>query len=166
MQNIDNKALKSLLIHIEEETTPEGTTVHQNRFFRWMADCLNHRMGVIGNFHFLKDAQHHLDDKLTIINSHMQEVENMVTHLELVLAIANHDVNDQVDQHIKNMGTQLQHTTSTISETCQFYESRIKSYCTQEEEDLKDTIAKVLMTLNQETMTIILVQDLPTSQGY
>lgn len=82
----------------------------------------------------------------------MQELENMVTHLELVLTTANHDVYNQLDQHIKTMETQFQHAISTISETCQFYESQIKSYCTKEEEDLKDTIAKVLITLTQETI--------------
>ncbi len=37
-ENIDDSALQSLLIDIEEETRPIGTTQHQNRFFHWMAD--------------------------------------------------------------------------------------------------------------------------------
>ncbi|MFN9978360.1 MAG: hypothetical protein ACK53Y_00525, partial [bacterium] len=54
-ENIDDSALQSLLLDIEEETSPNGTTQHQNRFFHWMADRFNHRLGAIGNY--LKDAQ-------------------------------------------------------------------------------------------------------------
>ena len=160
-ENIDDSALQSLLLDIEEETSPNGTTQHQNRFFHWMADRFNHRLGAIGNY--LKDAQSSLDDKFSAITSRLQEVENMVVNLEKVLVITQeatmaklhntmHDMDIQVDKHLKTIGTQLNLVTTTISETCQFYESQIKSYCKQEEEDLKSTRAEAVSIVTQEAI--------------
>jgi septal ring factor EnvC (AmiA/AmiB activator) len=120
-----------------------------------MADWFNHRLGTIGNH--LKDAQHNLDEKISAVTSCIQEVENMVANLEIVvtmtqenskntIATMNHtmqDMNLQADQHLVNVGKQLNHVTATISETWQYYESQIKSYCKQEEEYLKEIIAEV-----------------------
>jgi hypothetical protein len=164
MENLDNNALKFLLIDIEEETSPDGTTQHQNRFFHWMADRFNHRLGAIGNY--LKDAQFHLDDKLSAVTSRIQEVENMVANLEKVVATNQvksraslttlhqtmQDVDSQVDKHLKHVEIQLHSVSTTISETCQFYESQIKSFCKQDEEDLESTIAKVVTIITQEAI--------------
>jgi hypothetical protein len=129
-----------------------------------MADRFNHRLGAIGNY--LKDAQFHLDDKLSAVTSRIQEVENMIANLEKVVATTQaksraslttlhqtmQDVDSQVDKHLKHVEIQLHSVSTTISQTCQFYEYQLISFCQQEEEDLKSTIAEVVTILTQEAI--------------
>jgi hypothetical protein len=177
---IDDSALQDLLIDIEEETSPAGTTIHQNRFYHWMADRMNHRMGKIGNY--LKDAKHHLDEKMKNINNEINRMETTVTQVEAKIdnfatttdtIISNayeqlSHLQQQNEQHLKAIEQKMANMSITISETCQYYESQIKSYCKQEEEEMKEAISEAIVSITQEAIdnniNLVLQEHLHTIQ--
>jgi hypothetical protein len=177
---IDDSALQDLLIDIEEETSPAGTTIHQNRFYHWMADRMNHRMGKIGNY--LKDAKHHLDEKMKNINNEINRMETTVTQVEAKIdnfatttdtIISNayeqlSHLQQQNEQHLKAIEQKMANMSITISETCQYYESQIKSYCKQEEEEMKEAISEAIVSITQEaidnSINLVLQEHLHTIQ--
>jgi hypothetical protein len=164
LDNIESTALQELLIDIEEETSPAGTTTHQNRFFHWMADRLNHRMGQIGNY--LKDAKIQLDDKIAKINTDIcvmeatvkqmeANIENFATSMDTIVINAQKQLNQariQAEHHMNPVEQKMENMNTTISETCQYFESQVKSYCKKEEEDLRETISEAIVHLTQEAI--------------
>jgi hypothetical protein len=164
LDNVDSTALQALLIDIEEETSPAGTTTHQNRFFHWMADRLNHRMGQIGNY--LKDATLQLDDKIAEINTDIcvmeatvkqmdAKIENFATSMDTIVNDAQKHLNQarlQAEHHMNHVAQKMENMNTTLSETCQYFESKVKSYCKKEEEDLRETISEAIVHLTQEAI--------------
>jgi hypothetical protein len=74
----------------------------------------------------------------------------LITSQETIMENLNHTMHDidiQVDKHLTTVATQLNLVTTNISETCQFYESQIKS-----EQDLKTTIAEAVSIITQEAI--------------
>jgi len=113
--SLDNTALNALLYDIKYETSPTETDVHQNKFYHWLADRLNHRMGDIGSY--IKQAQNQLEQPTGLASSKVLALENTIKDAEAkVVSIQNavnttletvhqlmKELEEQVEEHLKSM---------------------------------------------------------------
>jgi archaellum component FlaC len=112
--SLDNTALNALLYDIKYETSPTETDVHQNKFYHWLADRLNHRMGDIGSY--IKQAQNQLEQPTGLASSKVLALENTIKDAEAkVVSIQNavnttletvhqlmKELEEQVEEHLKH----------------------------------------------------------------
>jgi F0F1-type ATP synthase membrane subunit b/b' len=121
-------------------------------------------MGQIGNY--LKDATLQLDDKIAEINTDIcvmeatvkqmdAKIENFATSMDTIVNDAQKHLNQarlQAEHHMNHVAQKMENMNTTLSETCQYFESKVKSYCKKEEEDLRETISEAIVHLTQEAI--------------
>jgi hypothetical protein len=146
MTTLPDDALQALFLDIEEETTPDDNSAHQNRFYHWLADRFNHRLGNIGNY--LKDAHTHIKERVSTVAEFNLETYAKIKEINNTMDAVQKDI----QSHVNRLDTHKNETIIHIHDTCQYYESKIKLYCENKGADLKETITEIITTITQSAV--------------